>query len=281
MDLEQRLQHIQFRASGHYGKDTCVPGWRWKQVVPFHDYTVWFVLSGQGEVWVANEYFRISRGSLLLMRPGELHNAAQNERNRLTNIFSHFTVWDLDAGGEIHPLELLPRHVAIKEFHLVDHLAHRLLDVQEFSPKCKEAEFDLIMKLIVLQLFQSMEPEEDRELGMTWHQKMNIKKIIRHIRMEDGREIDYRELSRISNMSPQYLNRIFKKFTGVPLKQFIIQTKLERAVYLLSETTMSVSEIADSLGYSDIYSFSKFFKKFKGMSPSHFRHALRNPIGVG
>ncbi|MBO9606083.1 MAG: helix-turn-helix transcriptional regulator [Paenibacillaceae bacterium] len=277
MTNEHHLDRIRFRNNRTFGKDTCVPGWKWNQIVPFPDYALWFVVSGRGEVWANQHYFLLGKGSCLIMRPGELHVATQSERHRLTNIFVHFSVLDAATGLDIHPLELLPRCSVLKDAHFAESLLHRLLDVLEYDEESKDAEFQTIMRLLFIHLLRPQE-EANQDTGLTWHQEMNIKKVISHIRLEDGRLIDYRELSRISNMSPQYLNRLFKQFTGLPLKQFIIRTKLERATYLLAETAMSISEIADTLGYSDIYSFSKFFKLFKGMSPSHYRHSLRNPL---
>jgi len=63
--------------------------------------------------------------------------------------------------------------------------------------------------------------------------------------------------------------------TGTTLKQFIATTKLERAKELLVETRMNISEVADYMGYSDLYAFSKSFKQTFAMSPSQYLASIR------
>ena len=49
------------------------------------------------------------------------------------------------------------------------------------------------------------------------------------------------------------------------------QVRLERARDLLGSTGMNLSQIADALGYADAANFTRAFKRWTGLSPSHFR----------
>ncbi len=69
----------------------------------------------------------------------------------------------------------------------------------------------------------------------------------------------------------KYLTTFFKKYAGITLKQYILQTKAEVAKSVLSETTHPISQIAYSLGFSDAHNFSNAFKKMTGLSPSEYR----------
>jgi AraC-like DNA-binding protein len=82
---------------------------------------------------------------------------------------------------------------------------------------------------------------------------------------------DYNELTKDTGFSSRHISHIMKQCTGLTLKETITKLKMERAVHLLSETTLTVSEVADALGYSDIYTFSKLFKRYYGYSPSKIR----------
>ncbi len=72
-------------------------------------------------------------------------------------------------------------------------------------------------------------------------------------------------------VSQPYLFKIFKSGTGISPKQCIDEYKLKLAQKMLKDTTLSVSRIAESLGYFDVQGFSKFFSKKKGISPSDYR----------
>ena len=54
--------------------------------------------------------------------------------------------------------------------------------------------------------------------------------------------------------------------------EFGKKVRLERARDLLASTTMNLSQIADSLGYADAANFTRAFKRWTGLSPSHFRN---------
>jgi AraC-like DNA-binding protein len=61
---------------------------------------------------------------------------------------------------------------------------------------------------------------------------------------------------------------------GVTVEQFIIQTLIERAEYLLRYNGMNVSEVAEALGYKDLAFFSRQFKQVRGISPSRISREL-------
>ena len=78
-------------------------------------------------------------------------------------------------------------------------------------------------------------------------------------------------LCRAIGITQPYLYKIFKKETGESPKQYISGLKLLQAKKLLTETDLSVSRVADSVGFENVVDFSKFFSRQTGMSPSAYR----------
>ena len=62
-------------------------------------------------------------------------------------------------------------------------------------------------------------------------------------------------------------------YTHLPLKQFILKSKIDEANYLLTDTNLSIGEIAVKLGYTDAHNFARTYKKSTGLSPSAYREA--------
>ncbi len=77
-------------------------------------------------------------------------------------------------------------------------------------------------------------------------------------------------------MSPQHLNRIFKRETGMTITEYQTRQKLIHAKNLLTETNISISEIAHALGFRSLVRFSCFFKEKQGCPPSYFRSANKS-----
>lgn len=66
----------------------------------------------------------------------------------------------------------------------------------------------------------------------------------------------------------RYFSRIFTRYIGVSPQKYLVDYRLEKARYLLTSGEYSVSEVAASVGYDDIFAFSKIFKKKYGIPPS-------------
>jgi AraC family transcriptional regulator len=69
----------------------------------------------------------------------------------------------------------------------------------------------------------------------------------------------------------KYLSSLFSSVQGVTIEQYIILQKVEKAKELIVYDEMSLSEIADRLGYSSVAHLSNQFKKSTGMPPGKFR----------
>lgn len=76
------------------------------------------------------------------------------------------------------------------------------------------------------------------------------------------------------NLSPRYLSDMLRSLTGQNAQQHIHESLIERAKEYLSETTLSVSEIAYQLGFEHSQSFNKLFKKKTAVSPLAFRQSF-------
>jgi AraC-like DNA-binding protein len=84
------------------------------------------------------------------------------------------------------------------------------------------------------------------------------------------------ELSRIAEMSPRYFEVLFSGEFRTSPKEYVTNLKLELAKELLLNEKNTVTSIAEQLGCSDIYHFSKIFKSRMGISPSEYRRRNAN-----
>lgn len=73
------------------------------------------------------------------------------------------------------------------------------------------------------------------------------------------------------HMNPDYLDRLFKKEFGLSVSQYIKEKKIDYAKMLLRTTNLSVSEIAQRLGYINLSHFTASFKQITNMTPVNYR----------
>ena len=79
------------------------------------------------------------------------------------------------------------------------------------------------------------------------------------------------ELARRAGWSVPHLCTEFRRFFGVPVIQYAQQLRMNRAAYLLRDQNRRIGEIAVQVGYPDLYTFSRMFKRRFGVSPREFR----------
>lgn len=72
-------------------------------------------------------------------------------------------------------------------------------------------------------------------------------------------------------LSYKYMAHLFKKEKGVTMQQYHNSVRMDEACRLLCSTLMSIGEIADKLGFSDVLYFSRCFRTYTGKSPSAYR----------
>ena len=78
-------------------------------------------------------------------------------------------------------------------------------------------------------------------------------------------------LARVGHLSVSHLSAEFRECFGCPPIEFRTRLRMQHACRFLKDTSLRVSEVASLVGYSDVYYFSKHFKKHYGVSPNRFR----------
>lgn len=88
------------------------------------------------------------------------------------------------------------------------------------------------------------------------------------------REISIQELAEKLNLNRSYFSTLFRKKMGKSPQEFLIDCRMEKACQLMAEHGYSPGEAAVAVGYPDIFSFSRMFKRRYGRSPRAYQKEL-------
>ncbi|MBE7121181.1 AraC family transcriptional regulator [Bacillus cereus] len=100
-----------------------------------------------------------------------------------------------------------------------------------------------------------------------------IYKVQDYIESNINDSLSIEDLANVAGFSKFHFHRIFKGMVDEPLSRYVNRLKLERATHLLTyRPDMTITDIAYHYGFTDSAVFSRTFKSYYGVSPSHYRN---------
>lgn len=92
-----------------------------------------------------------------------------------------------------------------------------------------------------------------------------------YIELNYDKHITTAVIARTVHMSPNYLGTLFRQKMGINLWTYVTKVRIEKAYAYLRDTNLSVGQIANLVGFSNINTFYCAFKKIYGVAPGQFR----------
>ncbi|GLX66551.1 helix-turn-helix domain-containing protein [Paenibacillus glycanilyticus] len=96
-------------------------------------------------------------------------------------------------------------------------------------------------------------------------------RIIRYLEENFCKEIVFEEMAKEIGISYSYMRKIVYELTGKSLIDYTNHLRIEKAKQLLAESNMTITQIASEVGYYNVQSFNRFFRKYEGMPPSSYK----------
>jgi AraC-like DNA-binding protein len=129
---------------------------------------------------------------------------------------------------------------------------------------------DCLISGLVLELLHFlMQAQEETRFSREQHIKMMD--AMQSIKRSGASQVPVALLAKKFGMSASYFRSCFKDHFGQSPRQAMIQVQMETAMDYLCYSNLSISQIADELGFSTVHNFSRAFRRFSGNPPSHYR----------
>ena len=100
--------------------------------------------------------------------------------------------------------------------------------------------------------------------------KQKLTPILEYISQHCSEPLTNDRLAEVAGMSTVYFRKLFTQVMGVPPMTYARQQRIEKAKQMLRSDYGSLSQVALSLGYANLYDFSRDFKKHTGIAPSKY-----------
>ncbi|GIN59764.1 hypothetical protein J8TS2_40830 [Lederbergia ruris] len=99
----------------------------------------------------------------------------------------------------------------------------------------------------------------------------NIDIVLNFINKHYKDDISVDQIAELVNLNPSYLSRIFKQNVGITIVEYLTRRRLTESKILLTNSNYTIREIAAQIGYNNVNSYIRFFKKYEGITPGEYR----------
>jgi AraC-like DNA-binding protein/methyl-accepting chemotaxis protein len=103
----------------------------------------------------------------------------------------------------------------------------------------------------------------------------HFEKVMKYINEHYNEDLVFEDVAGVIGISYSYLRKLVKEETGKSLIDNVNIIRIEEVKRLLLHTDLTISEIAEAVGYRNVQSVNRFFKKYEGISPSEFKSLNR------
>lgn len=248
-------------ASYRYGGD-------WHSLPHTHKHTeVFFIVSGKGKFLIQDQVFPVDANNLVIINPNVPHTEASMSAQPLEYIVLGIGGIELSANANFNGQFCILDHVESVD---ISSCLRNILREMEMKNTGYEDICQAYMEILIIRLMRNIALAEQVEPHVM-HSNRQCAAVKRYIDIHFKESLTLEQLSTEAHMNKYYLSHAFKREYGISPINYLISRRIDESKYLLTETDLSLSQIAQLLGFSSLSYFSQVFRKANGCSPMEFR----------
>lgn len=245
------------------GSYKCVPNYGYGPSIRARD-IFHFVISGKGKLYINDKCYEISSGQGFLI-PANVKSYYEADKDDPW----HY-IWIHVGGAKLAEMWYLAGIGIDQPIFTPSERPDIAVSILNNMIKMRDDELYCIGK--IYELFSYITNKSQTRISKVVSPQLEyVKKTIKFIQLKYSNHLRIDDISNACGLNRSYLSRLFKDATGSSIQQYLVTYRMKIAATLIKETTQSIQDISLAVGYSDIFTFSKAFKKYYNVSPSDFR----------
>ena len=253
-------------ASARYGGD-------WNSVPHTHNHLeLFYIVGGRGQFLIQDRLHPVNVNNLVIINPNVTHTEVSLNAQPLEYIVLG-----------IEGIELASGEQANGQFNILDHFEsveisgclRNILREMEQKNTGYEDVCQAYMEILIIRLMRStaLAVPTEPQTNSSNHQCAAVK---RYIDLHFKEPLTLDQLAEDAHMNKFYLSHAFKREYGISPINYMITRRIEESKYLLAETDLSLSQIAQLLGFSSLSYFSQVFRRTQAVTPMEYRQSTKN-----
>ena len=252
-------------ASATYGGD-------WHSVPHTHSHMeLFYIVGGKGQFLIEDQLHPVNVNNLVVINPNVTHTEVSLNAQPMEYIVLGIDGVALATGDNSNGQYNILDHFESVE---VSSCLRNILREMEQKNTGYEDICQAYMEILIIRLMRSIDlsVSADSQPGTGNRQCAAAK---RYIDLHFKEALTLEHLAEEVHMNKFYLSHAFKREYGISPINYMNSRRISESKYLLTETDLSMSQIAQLLGFSSLSYFSQVFRKTQGVSPLEFRQSSK------
>lgn len=246
------------------------------------DARLFYCVGGIGKIKIADDIKTLEESSVLIINSGCSYQIMPSRAEYIILNFD-FTYNNSNIENPVNPINLLmeksTKPIEKVEFEDAFNFNEFCLvtDSRSIHPKLQRIVKEYTRKLqyhneqssaILFTVLTNILRKSQSKIGVDG--RFDINDIVKYINEHYNENLDNLTLSKKYHFHPNYISSEFKKHIGMPLHQYVLETRILMAVSIIESGNKNISEIARLVGFADSNYFTRYFKKIMGTTPGKY-----------
>jgi AraC family transcriptional regulator, arabinose operon regulatory protein len=240
----------------------------YNRILPY--YVMSYQKNGEAKLRIRNKIYDISPGTVIIIPPNVEHDHFKETAEQTVFLWFHF-IYGIANVIDVLKIFNFPITFKLKNSDVFEKV---FVQYKEASTQTNFLSATILRKakayeLLYLLLEGIINSNGSLEDQYKYDGFLNI---LAQVLKSPERELSLQDLSRQFHLHPTYISNRFKELFGKSPIQVQRELKVNRAKKLLKSSELSVTEIAQSIGFSSMPGFTRLFKTYVGISPTQYRN---------
>ncbi len=244
------------------------------------EYELSIVLSGCQEFCRGDKNYILNENDVILIPPGMGHASMRLKPNTRALVL-HFpasTFKLLSQKGYIYDFKAClcdennrdDRRFSLLRFYITN-ILKAAVDGNQFSYISVKAN----LVLLLVTLFNEFDPEQMNVIDDDDRRRETMRLLLSYIEEHYDEKLSLEDLADYTGYNRTYVSTLFKQMVGINFHEYLMRVRFQRALDDLTNTKMSLTDIALKNGFSDLKTMTARFRAAVGRSPNEYRAMLK------
>lgn len=273
---------VSYRFTGKFESSTI----DWKHDdLPLDDYELFIITEGELYLQYQGQRYASKKGDSLLLPPASPpNNRRKGYRSSSCSFYwMHFSCQekasclDLDGSLQQKGSSLTRDRLMIPSSFTLPQMERTVILMRQLQNAVRDNYHQLLLNYLTTSVLCELHHQFESQMKhISQHDKKNqlYHDIVDYINRNISERITVTSIAQKFGYNEKYLSHMFGQMSGLTLKQYILQNKISKANFLLSDSNMQIAEISDLLGFSDCHNFMKRYKMITGLTPTEYRNSF-------